>query len=285
MELAKRDQAVQGDCPLQAIVVEAWSLPRKLVLVEGPTEDYSMLRLIDENVPFEEGRPSQLDCSALNKVMTDDNQRLDPTIHRFYWEFMWRLPPEVRSRIATRHLRSARAEMFDLVLTVEREPTFEQMKLIFEVFGSGPFNLNIQYKCKSVDAKRTDEFLSKFWDFLVVDEWEIWEKRSPSESRVPTLRLRRQPSKGIMNIFGRFIGKVALHSELYLDRGQRPGKRGVKTSKWPNADFYERMKREDEDWQREFEKGFSDVLTWDFFIAHSPHELDERLFRHQTARA
>jgi hypothetical protein len=166
-EFVKRNQTVQDDCPLKAIVIEAWSLPRKFMLVDGREEDYLMLPLIDDNVPFEE---TQFGCSALNTVMTDDKKCYAPTIQRFYWEFMRRLPPKVRSRTATRHLRKRRIDMFDLVLTVEPQPTFEQMKLVFEIFGSGPFNLNIQYHSKEVDAKWTDEFLSKFWDFLLVDE-------------------------------------------------------------------------------------------------------------------
>jgi hypothetical protein len=159
------------------------------------------------------------------------------------------------------------------------------MKHIFEVFGSGPFNLNIRYKGKKVNPKWTDRFLMRFWDFVVVDEWEIWENQCPSELRVRILKLRPQPTKGIMRLFGRFVGKVALHSELFLERGGKPRKRRVKTSKWPDATFYERMKRGTEDWRREFERGFSDVITWDFFMAHTPHELDERLFRHQIPKA
>jgi hypothetical protein len=85
-----------------------------------------------------------------------------------------------------------------------------------------------------------------------------------------------------MKIFGRFVGKVALNSEFRQNKRQRAGKRGIMTSKWPDTDFYKRMKREEENWQREFQRGFSDVLPWDFFMAHSLEELDERLFKHQT---
>jgi hypothetical protein len=248
---------------IQAIVCESAAVQRTLAVIDEKPEFYHFLTIMDDKT--ERRGPVELDCRGLDFLAYTDYACYDPVVLRFYSQFMHRLSPNVAMRIAGRQIRDLGQEEVTLHLTVDAERIVQQGLEILGIFGEGPFRYAISLLGGSEGSNKIDYFLAEVWNQVFLrQEFGIWEDTPSSEF----IRLRKEPPPGtIMKLLGRFMAKLAIH--------KMPDD-GISVEKVPDVEFYETVAADflnkpgpgwrEPQWRADFRRGFSEVLTWDYFL-------------------
>jgi hypothetical protein len=150
-------------------------------------------------------------------------------------------------------------------LTVHAERIVQQGLQILGIFGEGPFRYAISLSSGSGRSNKIDYFLAEVWNQVFLrQEFGIWED-TPNSGFV---RLRKEPPPGtIMKLLGRFMAKLAIH---------KMPDNGISVETVPDVEFYETVAADfldkpgpgwrEPQWRADFRRGFSEVLTWDYFL-------------------